>query len=158
MKHSVGFVVARFPNVRRRLDGQELSQPLNDVEQVMYQLCLYFDHPRAHTFALQQIYDLRDGKWIAFVLEAIRLFFERDTYVMAGETLPSFVQDSERGAYFNQSDFARYLQDQGIPYTQNKIAVYRKRGKFPSEDFIFDGKPFWLRETVLRFVEEHHTP
>ncbi|MFC3882400.1 hypothetical protein ACFOU2_02205 [Bacillus songklensis] len=66
----------------------------------------------------------------------------------------SIIGEKQPIEYFNQTDFARYLNEQGLAFTQNKLAVYRLRGKLPKEDMVISGKPYWTKETVEQYVME----
>lgn len=152
--HSILLVLEYFPAVEKVLKQQESKQSLNEQEQVMLELCLFFEKPDLHSFDMKEVYKLGDQDSIRFVFRAFQVFFEKDTYLFPLSDGESIIQEKQPIEYLNQTDFARYLNEQGISFTQNKLAVYRSRGKLPKEDMVISGRPYWMKETAEQYVRE----
>jgi hypothetical protein len=150
LKKSTLVVLQLFPNLEGVLKSEENKGALNDLHRVMLDLCLFFEDPDDRSFDMKWVYQLQDQHWIQFVFEAFQVFYEKDTYLFV-ESNPSFIHGEEE--YLNQTEFARFLNEQGLSFSQNKIAVYLKRGTFPNEDLMIAGKPYWLKETAKKYAD-----
>ncbi|WP_085520901.1 hypothetical protein [Tuberibacillus sp. Marseille-P3662] len=123
-------------------------QDFNDVERTFFQLACFFEHPEKETFDLAMLYTNLQDDWLAFALQLITSYFKDETQLIKSS---SFSIVRENDDYLNQSQFAAYLQEQGLKYDRIKLNVYYGRGKLPEPDQKFANKPYWLQSTVERF-------
>lgn len=157
MKNTTQKIINQFPQLKPLLDESnkevlKTSSTLSELEKTFLQLARFFEKPNEEAFSLQLLYQHLEDEWLEFALQLIVEFFRNETYLIKNPNF-SIIRDSQD--YYTQSDFARFLQEKGFPdYTQNKVAVYKKRGKFPKEDILIAGKPYWSRYTAEIFLRK----
>lgn len=155
MKNTTQKIINQFPQLKPLLDKSnkevlKTSSTLSELEKTFLQLARFFEKPNEEALSLQLLYQHLEDEWLEFALQLIVEFFRNETYLIKNPNF-SIIRDSQD--YYTQSDFARYLEDKGIHFPQNKIAVYRKRGKFPKEDLLIAGTPYWSKYTVESFAK-----
>lgn len=161
MRKTTQRIVKQFPFFEQKLQDchnvllfeQALQSLDSDVEKTFFKLAWFFENPEEESFDLGCLYKHLQDDWLEFALEVIAFYFKYDTYLIKESKSPLIIKDN----YVSQSEFARILNEKGLDYTQNKIAVYRQRGKFPQEDAVIGGVPYWTRESVEKFSEEKMT-
>lgn len=159
MKKATYLLLNYFPKFKKHIKAYEnlfmaenAIASLNDTEKIFLKLAWFFESEGKYEFNLYWLYQL-EGEWLEFALDLIEIFFKEDTYLFQKNKPPhSLLIDADD--YLTQTDFARFLQEKGFDYTQNKVAVYRKRGKFPKEDILIAGKPYWSRYTAEIFLRK----
>lgn len=132
------------------LTDQALSE-LNEVEQVFLRLAWFFENPNKENFNLESIYKHLDNEWLELSLEVVYTFFHKDTFLVQKPT-HSIITDGEY--YLNQSRFADFLKENGLPYDRAKLNIYIKRGKAPKPDITISGTKYWERLTCEQYLRE----
>ena len=160
MKQTTQILVEKFPMLEGYLyayenifdSGKAMDSLSDQTEKTFLKLAWFFENPDEYDgFHLGLLYKYLEDDWLVFALDLIQSYFKNDTYLLKDATHSVIVDDDN---YLSQSDFARFLSDQGLNYSQNKLAVYLKRGKLPPEDTRIAGKPYWSRRTVEKYYEE----
>ncbi|MCM3736495.1 hypothetical protein M3215_11830 [Bacillus cytotoxicus] len=160
MKKATKRVLEEFPCFEKKLQAYSegnlpdmliaLQSLDNEIEQTFFKLACFFENPDQKEFCLNDLYKNLQDDWLELALELITFYFKFDMYLIKDPKSPLIITDN----YVNQSEFARILNEKGVRYTQKKIAVYRKRGKFPQEDVMIGGTPYWTKESVEKFAKE----
>lgn len=161
MKKTTRSILDTFPMLEPYL-LKEASSPfsaedivkLNDIEQTFLKLAWYFEAPSEHDFNLRDIYETLSDDWLAFALEKIMLFFRDDTYLLKEDKV-SIVTDGD--AYYNQTQFANYLNDNGEKFDRAKMSMYVKRGVIPEASLTVSGTKYWRVEVCEAFLKARQT-
>jgi hypothetical protein len=157
MKHTTKKILEVFSDLEQRLLGNESVNDedlslMNPVKRTFLQLGWFFEHPGEGHFDLALLYQHLDNDWLEFALELITRYFREETYLIQK---PSYSLIKDGSDYLNQTEFARYLTDQGVPYDRQKLNLYYERGKVPKADlFLGSGKKYWHLSTVQAFYEQ----
>ena len=159
MKNSTTKIMNRFPNLEQYLNSNDriiLSDDvlfsMNNVEQAFLRLAWFFENPDKENFNLETLYKNLDNDSLAFALEVIYNFFANDTYLMQKPNFSIVTEDSE---YYNQSQFARFLKENGLTFTRSKLNTYLKRGIVPQPDLTVSDSNFWLKKTCQHYLDEN---
>lgn len=157
MKKSTKKVLENFPQLEQFLNSNESSllygQSLNkltEVEQTFLRLAWFFENPKEESFSLENIYKNLDGQWVVFVLEVIYVFFAEDTFLVKKENFSVITEESE---YLNQTDFARFLTDNGFEFSRQKLNIYVSRKVVPGCDVELSGVQYWKKETCQSYLD-----
>lgn len=158
MAYATGVVLQYFPMLKDHIPNGDSAlltddslSKLNPTQQTFLRLIWFFEKPNEANFNLESLYKELDEDWIEFALEAVYTFFKKDTYLLQQSQSMLVKEDSE---FLNQSQFARYLSDQGLNYSRKKFNVYLSRGKLPKPDLTVSGTPYWELITCESFVKE----
>ncbi|MFB7305501.1 hypothetical protein [Heyndrickxia sporothermodurans] len=89
-------------------------------------------------------------------------FFQKDTFLIKNKrNLLVNIGQLENEQFYNQTTFAKYLSEHGLNYSPTKLGTYYRRekngvtnGKFPLEDILINGTPYWYESTVDLFTRE----
>jgi hypothetical protein len=73
--HSIRLMLEHFPAVEKVFEKEESKESLNEQEQVMLELCLFFEKPDLCSFDMKRVYELGDQDSIRLVLRAFQVFF-----------------------------------------------------------------------------------
>jgi hypothetical protein len=157
MKHATKKIFEVFPDLEERLLGkenesEEVLKRMDTVKRTFLQLGLFFENPKKGDFDLALLYQHLDDEWLELALELITRYFREETYLIQKSSY-SIIKDGSD--YFNLTEFARYLTDQGVPYDRQKLNLYYERGKVPKADlFLGSGTKYWHLSTVQAFCEQ----
>ncbi|OOE14034.1 hypothetical protein [Fictibacillus arsenicus] len=157
MKHTTKKILEVFPDLEQHLLGkknmnEEVLSAMDPVKRTFLQLGSFFENPKQEHFDLALLYQHLDGDWLELALELITRYFREETYLIQK---PSYSLIKDGSDYLNQTEFARYLTDQGVPYDRQKLNLYYERGKVPKADlFLGSGKKYWHLSTVQAFCEQ----
>lgn len=151
MKNSTRKVIESLPVLEKYLEDMDNVnfKNLNPVEKTFLDLVNFFEHPEKHDFQLQNIYQNLNDDWLLLALNAINLFFEKDTYLMKNAT-HSIIKEGDD--YLNQKEFVDFLNENGENYSEAKMSVYVQRGIIPSPDLILSNTRYWLKSTCEMFL------
>ncbi|HZH60495.1 MAG TPA: hypothetical protein VEY70_13155 [Metabacillus sp.] len=154
MKYSAEYIYRHYPNVKRRIEGENIQ--LTNVEDIFYQLALFFNEPERYSFNLSLLYRYLEDDDLIRAIQAVIHFFKKDTYLLKRKN-HSFINSDEleNEKLYNQTMFAEYLTKKGFNYTSNKLGVYYQRGKLPEADIKINGTPYWYESTVELFAKHH---
>ncbi|WP_430510732.1 hypothetical protein [Gottfriedia solisilvae] len=154
MKRSLNLLLENYPIIEKKLNGENI--PLTNTEDVFYQLALYIKDPETYSFNINLLYKFLKDKELIDALHIIFDFFQKDTNLI---TTPenTFInkEDLNKEEIYNQSTFAKYLTENGLKYTPNKINTYFQRGKIPRADITIGGKPYWFESTVESYLKQN---
>ncbi|PKR82495.1 hypothetical protein [Heyndrickxia camelliae] len=158
MKKSTSKIIEQFPFLHKKIDeilsgpfSEEVLNDLdNEVDKTFVKLAYFFEYPHFEGFSLSLLYKHLENDWLEFALSLIYEFFTKDTFLIQNPSHSIIDGDN----YLTQTEFGRYLEEQGLNYTKNEMAVYKKRGKLPKEDILIAGTSYWSKETVERFAKE----
>ncbi|WP_019156863.1 hypothetical protein [Robertmurraya massiliosenegalensis] len=159
MKKSLEKVYTNYPNVKRRMNGEDV--PLTNTEEVFHQLALFISEPDKYSFNTGLFYKyLKDDDLILGIRIMID-FFQKDTLLIKNKRNAFLTaRELDEETLYNQTTFAKYLDDKGLNFTPNKLGTYYRRekkkptGRFPLEDISVNGTPFWVESTVQAFTKE----
>lgn len=159
MKKSTKRIIEIFPNFERKLKAyknillvEEAMKGLNKVEATFLKLAWFFEEPEHENFNIGLLYQHLDGEWLELALELMTQFFKEDTYLIQQPTI-SIIREG-KDHFFNQTQFADFLFENGLNYDKRKLNVYYSRGKLPKADVSLAGKPYWNRSTVESFCKQ----
>jgi hypothetical protein len=157
MKLTTKMVLEVFPDLEERLLGEEnyseeVLNKMDPVKRTFLQLGCFFEHPGEGHFDLALLYQHLDDEWLELALELITRYFQEATYLIQK---PSYSLIKDGSDYLNQTEFARYLTDQGVSYDRQKLNLYYERGKVPKADLLLGGgKKYWHLSSVQAFCEQ----
>lgn len=81
-------------------------------------------------------------------------FFEQDTYLLKE---PKFELVKETDTFYNQSDFAVFLNEHKNVhqknYSRQMVHTYLKRGLLPKPDLIIGNTKYWKEETSINYLK-----
>ncbi|AQR76227.1 hypothetical protein BXP28_01205 [Paenibacillus larvae subsp. larvae] len=141
-------------DIEEHIKNKKSCEGLSDVEQIFLELCCFFEHPDRTSFDLSKLFQFLDGSWLTLALEAIHLFFKKDTYLLPEGSDHMYIVDKAEVELLNQTQFADMLREAGFRYDRRKINVYYKRGKLPPEDKKIGGKVYWFIDTVEQYIQD----
>ncbi|PLR65568.1 hypothetical protein [Bacillus sp. UMB0893] len=156
MKHTTKKIVDVFPDLRVHFEKQSYKDEvvlstLEPVKRTFLQLGGFFEQPEEE-FNLALLYKYLDDEWLELALELITRYFQKETYLIQK---PSYSLIKDGSDYFNLTEFARYMSDQGMRYDRQKLNLYYERGKVPKADlFLGSGTKYWHLSTVKAFCEQ----
>ncbi|WP_026688364.1 hypothetical protein [Alteribacter aurantiacus] len=156
MKKSVEMLVLRMPflgDISGEKEDVFKNGRFTDVEKVFLELYFHFLDPERHAFDMGLVYQHLDSEDVILVLQAFEAFYRQDNYLIRRDTA-LFIREKESLEYFNQRDFAAYMNSHGHSFSRAKIKVYYDRGKLPKEDLLISSKPYWLKETVEKYEKK----
>lgn len=159
MKNATQLIIKEFPILEEHLNNREniflvqqsLKSLSSNVEKTFLQLAWFFEDPKQNNFNLGKLHECLEGDWLEFALDLINIYFKRDTYLIKKPT-HSILLDIDD--YYSQTTFAEYLNEKGFRYDQSKISAYRHRNKFPKEDIMIAGIPYWSKFSVEKYAKE----
>ncbi|MDR7074166.1 hypothetical protein [Fictibacillus barbaricus] len=153
MKHTSKKILEVFPDIEECLLGKvKGNKEVNPVKRTFLQLGTFFENPKQEHFDLAHLYPYLDDDWLELALELITLYFWEETYLIQK---PSYSLIKDGSEYLNQTEFARYLTDQGVPYDRQKLNLYYERGKVPEANLLLgSGKKYWHLSSVQAFYEQ----
>lgn len=160
MKKSTQMIVNYYPNLKRYLEGTEKDTDyLNENEKTFLNLISFFEKPTKDKVDLYQIYNNLEDDWLGLALEAIHTFLSVDNYKLRHKHDPDLLMKETSSPYvtkdyFNQKQFAEFLTNHGVPYSEAKLSVYISRGIIPPADFIISNRRYWSKQTCHRFLKE----
>lgn len=144
-----------IPNSESVLLEQQTLDKLNDTEQIFLKLIWFFEMPDENNFNLYDLLKHIDQSWLSFALECIFIYFSEDTYLMSEKTFSVITEDK---IYFNQTDFANFLNDNkekhGKNFSRAMLNTYLKRGVVPIPDINIANNKYWLKETCEKYLKE----
>lgn len=148
--HSTTKIFNAFPRLKGLIDlnHSEVEKQVDPVELIFWQLARFTSEPHLQSFDIHSVYNYLDAEHIAFVLDTLHVFFEKDTYL--SKSIPAMVI-REDDPLVNQTGFARIVKDIDPSYTVSKVNVYYKRGNLPKPDLTIDGKPYWKESAAIEF-------
>jgi hypothetical protein len=154
MKRAVQQIFERYPNVKKKIQGEE-TIPLTNIENVFYQLALFCNDPQTYSFDLSLFYKYLENDDLIFAIQTVIAFFQKDTYLIQDKK-HFFINSDEikNQKLYNQTMFAKYLSENGLNYSPNKLGVYYRRGKIPNPDLVINGTPYWFQSTVQMYLNE----
>lgn len=162
MKKSSTMILDKFPFFEKHLNDYD-STILTDnalseyskTEQVFLRLLWFFENPDNENFNLESLYKHLSDGWLSFALESIVIFFKEDTYLMKK---PSFSLVTEKSAYYNQSDFVRFLNENKhlheLNFSRPMFNTYLKRGHIPEPDLVVGGSKYWTKESCETYLNQ----
>lgn len=151
MKYSLNYLYKEYPRVQQKINGDEIQ--LTNVEDIIMQLAMFIRQPDKYSLNVGLFYKTLEGEDLTKALSALVYFFQSDTYLIKDKE--SFIfPNMDKEKMYNQTNFARYLKDEGLNWTQGKIAMYLIRDNFPAPQTNVNGKPYWYESTVKMFAEE----
>ncbi|MFC4737178.1 hypothetical protein ACFO4L_11315 [Bacillus daqingensis] len=136
---------------------QTAPEQLTDQEYPFYALYLFLKDPDTNGFDIRLLNSLTDREDALMILSFIERYIQTCRYSTSKATMPIkrppvAYKTKKEPVYFNQTDVARYLQDQGHKsWNRHKVHVYYKRGKLPEPDKQLSNTPYWELETVQLF-------
>lgn len=150
---ATNWVIEQRPDIKNYFLNSEApsSAPM------LYSLCLFFENPNEKSFDLKELYNSSNISDMKTGIKAIEYFFHTSTYVLQTDTDNSSYLDGETpmyGSYMNQSEAARYLTEQGVPFTRGKVSVYVQRDTFPKPDLTVSNTNYWLKETLYQYASQ----
>ena len=159
MKKSTSKIIEALPMLEKHLpSGDDMPvafnfvESLNETENTFLKLVFFFEKPNENQFQLQDIYTNLSDDWLVLALDSIRLFFEKDTYLLKNTVTHSLTKDGEN--YLNQKDFVDFLNENGQNYSEAKLSVYIQRDKMPLPDLVISDTRYWLKDTCKNFADE----
>jgi len=155
MKSATQEILVKYPNLAPYLNEKDLPSDwtsLNKHEQALAALARFFEYEEL--FDLNRIFKEVDPDWIPFVLERLWTYLYEDTYLAKAQK-PLIIKDSSD--LLSQQNFAELMNEHGYNMDVKKIHMYRKRGKLPKETIIIAGKPYWIKEDVLYYIQKKRT-
>lgn len=153
---ATNWVIEQRPDIKKYFLNSESpsSAPM------LYSLCLFFENPNEKSFDLKELYNSSNISDMKTGIKAIEYFFRTSTYVLQADTDNSSFLDGEKptyDSYMNQSEAARYLSEQGLPFTRGKVSVYIQRGTFPKPDITVSNTNYWTEDTLLHYANQQHS-
>lgn len=155
MKNATQEILVKYPNLAPYVNENDLPSDwtsLNKHEQALAALVRFFEYEEA--FELNRIFEEVDPDWIPFALERLWTYLHEDTYLTKTQK-PLIIKNSSE--LLNQQNFAELMNEHGYNMDVKKIHMYRKRGKLPKETALIGGKPYWIKEDVLRYIKNERT-
>ncbi|MFE7150950.1 hypothetical protein [Heyndrickxia sporothermodurans] len=110
----------------------------------------------------QTFYEYLENEDLILGLHFLVDFFQKDTFLIKNKrNLLVNIGQLENEQFYNQTTFAKYLSEHGLNYSPTKLGTYYRRekngvtnGKFPLEDILINGTPYWYESTVDLFTRE----
>ena len=160
MKKSSAMILKKFPFFERHLNDYASTiltdnalSNYNEVEQTFLRLLWFFENPEKENFNLESLYKNLSDEWLSFALESIFVFFKEDTYLIKN---PSFSLVTEKSAYYNQSDFVRFLNENKhlheLNFSRPMFNSYLKRGHIPEPDLVVGGSKYWTKGSCEKYL------
>lgn len=164
MKKSVKMIVDYFPYLEKHKEDyssvmlvSETLDKFNETEQVFLQLIWFFENPEKENFSLELLYNHLSDEWLSLAIESIYTFFHNDTYLLKK---PNFSLVNDDSIYFNQSDFAKFLNENkhlhGMNFSRQMVGIYAKRKTIPEPDLVINNINYWLKETCQNYLDQLH--
>lgn len=121
---------------------------LSETEKVFRELIQYFLNPDAVIFDLSKLNKL-DKNYLLLALKAIHQYYA-DSYILNETQMLIIEKDNP---LLNQAAFVEILQQYGLNFDYRKLNVYYKRGVLPNADLEIQGKPYWFKSTVIKYIQ-----
>lgn len=161
MKKSTQLILEKLPMLEKHMKdydshilSSETLEQFNDVEQTFLRLLWFFENPEKENFNIELIYQSLDDGWLSLALESIFVFFKEDTYLLKD---PDFSLIKETDTFYNQSDFAVFLNEHKNVhqknYSRQMVHTYLKRGLLPKPDLIIGNTKYWKEETSINYLK-----
>lgn len=166
MKKATEFLCESNPLVEKHYNKsleaiENLS--LTNTDKTLLNLVKFFEAPDNNSFDIKEIYLNLSDDWLLLALEAIQIFFHKDTYLVNSYSKGDLLFERGKNQYekseleknlLTQKRFSQFLSENGLPFSEAKVSTYIKRGTFPEADVELFNKKYWKKETCEMYLKE----